>query len=172
MEHSLSRPQVARPWRTATIVASAVAALELAFLVALGLPMLGRAVAEDVRSAAETHVLAPAPKPAPASAKAEEAPAAPLPRADTSVVVLNGNGRTGAAGAAADRVHELGYLVAGTGNAGRSDYARTIVMFRPGRKAEAQRLAKDVGAKVVGPLDGLRLRDLMGAQVAIILGSD
>jgi hypothetical protein len=169
MDHSLPRPQVARPWRTATIVASAVAALELALLVALGLPMLGRAVADDVRAAAETHVLAPAPKPAPVKA---EAPAAPLPRADTSVVVLNGNGRTGAAGAAADRVHELGYLVAGTGNAGRSDYARTIVMFRPGRKAEAQRLAKDVGAKVVGPLDGLRLRDLMGAQVAIILGSD
>ena len=169
MEHSLPRPQVARPWRTATIVASAVAALELALLVALGLPMLGRAVADDVRSAAETHVLAPAPKPLPAKA---EAPTAPLPRADTSVVVLNGNGRTGAAGAAADRVHELGYLVAGTGNAGRSDYARTIVMYRPGRKAEGQRLAKDIGAKVVGPLDGLRLRDLMGAQVAIILGSD
>jgi hypothetical protein len=170
MEHSLPSPQVARPWRTATIVASAVAALELALLVALGLPMLGRAVASDVRTAAEEHVLAPAPKPAPP--KAEEATAPPLARADTSVVVLNGNGRTGAAGAAADRVHELGYLVAGTGNAGRSDYARTIVMYRPGRKPEAQRLAKDVGAKVVGPLDGLRLRDLMGAQVAIILGSD
>jgi hypothetical protein len=169
MDHSLPRPQVARPWRTATIIASAVAALELALLVALGLPMLGRAVADDVRTAAETHVLAPAPKPAPAKA---ETPTAPLPRADTSVVVLNGNGRTGAAGSAADRVHELGYLVAGTGNAGRSDYARTIVMYRPGRKAEAQRLAKDIGAKVVGPLDGLRLRDLMGAQVAIILGSD
>ena len=170
MEHSLPSPRVARPWRTATIVASAVAALELAVLVALGLPMLGRAVASDVRTAAEERVLAPAPKPAPP--KAEEAVAPPLARADTSVVVLNGNGRTGAAGAAADRVHELGYLVAGTGNAGRSDYARTIVMYRPGRKPEAQRLAKDVGAKVVGPLDGLRQRDLMGAQVAIILGSD
>jgi hypothetical protein len=169
MEHSLPRPEVARRWRTATLVATAVAALELALLAALGLPMLGRAVADDVRTAAEEHVLAPSPKAAP---KKAEAPAVPLPRADTSVVVLNGNGRTGAAGAAADRVHELGYLVAGTGNAGRSDYARTIVMYRPGRKAEAQRLAKDIRAKVVGPLDGLRLRDLMGAQVAIILGSD
>lgn len=163
MEHSL-------PWRRATIVVSGVAAIELAILVAIGLPMLGSAVADNVRTAAEERVLAPAPKPAPA--KTEESTAPPLARADTSVVVLNGNGRTGAAGAAADRVHELGYLVAGTGNAGRSDYARTIVMYRPGRKAEAQRLAKDVGAKVVGPLDGLRLRDLMGAQVAVILGSD
>lgn len=169
MEHSLPRPEVTRRWRTATIVASAVAALELALLAVLGLPMLGRAVADNVRTAAEEHVLAPPPEAPPPKA---EAPAAPLPRADTSVVVLNGNGRTGAAGAAADRVHELGYLVAGTGNAGRSDYARTIVMYRPGRKSEARRLAKDIGAKVVGPLDGLRLRDLMGAQVAVILGSD
>lgn len=163
MEHSL-------PWRRATIVVSGVAAIELAILVAIGLPMLGSAVADNVRTAAEERVLAPVPKPA--APKAEEATAPPLSRADTSVVVLNGNGRTGAAGAAADSVHELGYLVAGTGNAGRSDYARTIVMYRPGREAEAQRLAKDVGAKVVGPLDGLRLRDLMGAQVAVILGSD
>ena len=170
MEHSLPRQHVARPWRTATIVASAVAAIELALLLALGLPMLGRAVADDVRTAAAERALAPAPKPV--TPKAQETAAPPLARADTSVVVLNGNGRTGAAGAAADRMHELGYLVAGTGNAGRSDYARTIVMYRPGRKAEAQRLAKDVGAKVVGPLDGMRLRDLMGAQVALILGSD
>ncbi len=169
MEHSLSRPQVAHPWRTATIVASSVAALELVLLLVLGLPMLGHAVADDVRTAAKERVLAPAPEPAPRKVAAV-APA--LPRADTSVVVLNGNGRTGAAGAAADRVHGLGYMVAGTGNASRSDYRRTIVMYRPGRKAEGERLAKDLRAKVVGPLDGLRLRDLMGAQVAVILGSD
>lgn len=165
MEHSL-------PWRRATFVVGGVAAIELAILVAIATPMVGKAVADDVRAAAEQRVLAPAPKPAakPKAAAAQAAPA--LAREDTSVVVLNGNGRTGAAGRAADRVHGLGYLVAGTGNAKRSDYARTIVMYRPGRKAEAQRLARDLGAKVVGPLDGLRVRDLMGAHVAVILGSD
>ena len=163
MEHSL-------PWRRATFVVSGVAAIELAILAAIGLPMLGRTVADSLRTAATERVLAPAPKPA-AKPKAARTAVPPLAREDTSVVVLNGNGRTGAASRAADRVHELGYLVAGTGNAKRSDYARTIVMYRPGRRGEAQRLAKDVGAKVVGPLDGLRLRDLMGAHVAIILGS-
>jgi hypothetical protein len=165
MEHSL-------PWRRATFVVSGLAAIELAILLAIAMPVVGKAVAGNVRTAAEEHVLAPAPKPAaqPKAAAAASAPA--LPREDTSVVVLNGNGLTGAASQAADRVHELGYLVAGTGNAKRSDYARTIVMYRPGRKAEAQRLAKDLRAKVVGPLDGLRLRDLMGAHVAVILGSD
>ena len=44
-------------------------------------------------------------------------------------------------------------------------------MYRPGRRAEAERLAKDVRAKVVAPLDGLRLRDLMGAHVALVLGA-
>lgn len=169
MEHSLPRPQIAHPWRTATIVVGAIAAIELAALIAIGLPMLGRAVAENVRTAAKQRVLAPAPRPAKPEPTVH---ARALPREDTSVVVLNGNGRTGAAGAAADHVHELGYMVAGTGNAARSDYRRTIVMYRPGRQAEGERLAKDVGAKVVGPLDGLRLRDLMGAQVALILGGD
>ena len=169
MEHSLPSPQVARPWRTATIVVAAVAAVELVALLALGLPMLGHAVAGTVEQAAKARVLAP--KPAPAKAEPTVQKAA-LPRGETAVVVLNGNGRTGAAGAAADRVHELGYLVAGTGNAKRSDYRRTIVMYRPGRKAEGIRLAKDVRAKVVGPLDGIRQRDLMGAQVALILGAD
>jgi hypothetical protein len=169
MEHSLPSPQAARPWRTATIVASAVAAVELVALLALGLPMLGHAVAGSVEKAAKARVLAPKPLPAKTKPAAQKAT---LPRRETAVVVLNGNGRTGAAGAAADRVHGLGYLVAGTGNATRSDYRRTIVMYRPGRKAEGERLARDVRAKVVGPLDGIRLRDLMGAQVAIILGAD
>jgi hypothetical protein len=165
MEHSL-------PWRRATFVVSGVAAIELAILLAIAIPMVGKAVAGNVRTAAAERVLSPAPKPA-AKPKAAATAAAPaLPREDTSVVVLNGNGLTGAAGHAADRVHELGYLVAGTGNAKRSDYARTIVMYRPGRKAEALRLAKDLRAKVVGPLDGLRVRDLMGAHVAVILGAD
>jgi monoamine oxidase len=32
------------------------------------------------------------------------------------------------------------------------------------------RLAKEVGVKVVGPLDGLRAADLMGAHLAVVLG--
>jgi hypothetical protein len=168
MEHSLPSPDLARPWRTATLVAGGVAALELALLIALGLPMIGRAVSGQVRTAAKAHVFAPAAKPERTTASAT-LPA--LPRSETSVIVLNGNGRSGAGAVAGDRVQTLGYLLASVGNAPRSDYARTIVMYRPGRRAEAQRLAKDVRAAVVGPLDGLRLRDLMGAQVALILGS-
>jgi hypothetical protein len=40
-------------------------------------------------------------------------------------------------------------------------------MFRP----EAVRLAHDVHASVVAPLDGLKPSELMGAQLVLVLGS-
>jgi hypothetical protein len=43
-------------------------------------------------------------------------------------------------------------------------------MYRPGYEPEARRLAKDVGIRVVGPLDGMKPRQLLGAHVALILG--
>lgn len=160
MEHAL--PQ--KPWRVAALVATGIAALELALLVSLALPALGREVADQVRSAAEEKVLAPAPvRPKPA--------AAALPREDTSVLVLNGNGVAGAANAAGARVHDRGYIVAGTGNAPRTDYPRTIVMYRPGREGEGRRLARDLRVRVVGPLDGLKPSELMGAHVVLVLGA-
>ena len=56
------------------------------------------------------------------------------------------------------------------GNAPRTDVSRTIVMYRDGYRPEAARLAKDLGVKIVGPLDGLRKDDLLGAHVALVLG--
>ena len=163
MEHSL--PQVSSPWRTATMVASAVAVLELVVLVVLGVVLLAKPVSEQVRSAAEAKVFAPVAKPA-APAVGEPK----LSRAETSVIVLNGNGRAGAAADSAARVRGLGYTIGTVGNAPRTDFMRTIVMYRPGYRAEAVRLAADLKLKIVGPLDGLRPRDMMGAHVALVVG--
>jgi uncharacterized iron-regulated membrane protein len=168
MDHSLPGTRVAPQWRTATLVAGGIAAVELVVLIALGLPMLGHAVSKQVRTAAEERVFAPAPKP---EAKPTKDTTRLLPRKQTSILVLNGNGRSGAAATVSRRVHRRGYLVAGVGNASRTNYAHTIVMYRPGRKDEAKRLARDLRVKVVGPLDGMRLRDMMGAHVALVLGS-
>lgn len=157
-----------RPWRTAALVASALAVAELIVLVVLAVAFLGKPVAQRMEARAQQRAFAPAPKPKPAKA----APSRPtLPRGETSVVVLNGNGRAGAASEAGARVQGLGYLLASVGNAPRSDYARTIVMYRPGAQGEAQRLAKDLGGAVVAPLDGMQPAELMGAHVALILGS-
>ena len=169
MEHSL--PDVRTPWRTATLVASAGAAVELVALVALGIALLAEPVSQHVRKAAEQQVLAPVAKPKPrAKPSASAAPAPKLTRAETSVTVLNGNGRSGAAADAADSVRRFGYTIGTVGNAPRTDVSRTIVMYRDGYRPEAARLAKDLGVKIVGPLDGLRKDDLLGAHVALVLG--
>ena len=176
MESSASTSEaLVRPWRTATIVATGVAAFELLILLGIAVAVFGQPVLDWVqrsdspaaRSARkEAHV---AVKPA---ATHPPAPAVPqLARRETSVLVLNGNGVAGAAHSAGQLVRSMGYLVTAVGNAPRSDYRRTVVMYRPGYAPEAARFARDVHVKTVSALDGLRLKDLMGAQVAIVLGA-
>ena len=87
------------------------------------------------------------------------------------MLVLNGNGRTGAAAAAATQLHSLGYRVSGTGNAHREDYATSVVLYRKGFEAEGLRLAHDLQIRVTGPLDGLSTSALHGGQLAVILGA-
>ena len=87
------------------------------------------------------------------------------------MLVLNGNGIAGAAASTGELVRHKGYVVAAVGNAPRSDYRRSVVMYRPGYAPEAARFARDLSVKIVSPLDGLRLKDLMGAHVAVVLGA-
>jgi hypothetical protein len=170
VESSVAAVAAIRPWRTATLVASAVAVLELCILLVAGVALLTKPVATRVEAAATEPVLAPG-KPAPVESKRAEAARPTLPRNETSVLVLNGNGRTGAAAESADRLHRVGYIVGGVGNAPRSDYGRSAVMYRPGHRREALRLARDLRIKIVGPLDGLPVRQLMGAHLALVVGA-
>jgi hypothetical protein len=162
---SPSLDALVRPWRTATVVVSLVAAAELVVLVIAGIALVGKPLARHVRAAANEEVLgAPKTKRKPA----RTSPA--LPRARTRVVVLNGNGVSGAAGATADRVRSRKYRIASVGNASRTDYATSIVMYRPGRRPEAERLARDLRIDVVAPLDGIRLKKLRKAHAVLIVG--
>jgi hypothetical protein len=167
----LSAPQ---PWRSAALVAATIAAVELFLLVVLGFAFGAKLFSREV-----DRVIATAAAPAAQATVAEtpvsqnEAPVeAPvvLARNETSVMVLNGNGIAGAASVAAERVQRRGYIVAGTTNAPRTNFRRSLVMYRPGREAEAQRLARDLKVKRVAPLDGIRIADLQGAHVALIIG--
>jgi LytR cell envelope-related transcriptional attenuator len=156
-----------RPWRTATLVASAVAAVELVIILVAGVALVGKPLTQKMRDAARDRTLgmhaAPAKKPKIASSVPR------LNRVETTVMVLNGNGVPGAAHEAAARVQARGYSIGQIGNAKRTDYMRGVVMYRPGYRGEALRLARDVRIKIVGPLDGLRVRDLMGAHVALVV---
>ena len=168
MEHSIRPVELPHRWRTATLVACAAAAFELVLLIILAVALFGDSVSRSMRAtAAEVEAASmrpPAPKPA-----NDGVPR--LDRAETSVLVLNGNGRTGAAGAAADRLRARGYMIGGVGNAPRSDHTRSVVMYRKGYRAEALRLGRDLGVRIVGPLDGLPLSSLMGAHTVLVVGS-
>jgi hypothetical protein len=155
---------VIRPWRRATIAVSAVATIELIALAAIAIVLLGNPLATHLR---ETAAAAGTPRvrttqPAPAKKAA-------LERGDTSVMVLNGGGRSGAAHAAADRVGARGYQLGQIGNA-TDDTPRTLIMFRPGYEAEGARLGRDLGVRIVRPLDGMRPIQLLGAHLVLIIG--
>ena len=172
MDHPLVAPEaLIRPWRTAAYIAGAVALVELFLLLVIGGGALVQAVSDRVQLEARERVLASASAPTTRTKQpAARVPAAKLPRARTTVLVLNGNGRTGAAAGAASRVRSRGYRIGRVGNAPRSDFSRSIVMYRPGFAGEGHRLGRDLGVKLVGPLDGMRTRDLQGAHVVFILG--
>jgi hypothetical protein len=105
------------------------------------------------------------------SKKALKTPLRPLmPRGSVSVTIRNGNGVAGAAAAEASRVRARGYLIGEVGNAPRGGYGHSVVMYRAGRRREAVRLARDLRIRLVTPLDGLRPRNLLGAQLAVVVG--
>jgi hypothetical protein len=159
MESSFAPPgALVQPWRTATLVAVGVALVEFALVVALAVTLLGSGDS-STPAAAKSRRPAGHPK-----------PAGPLPRTKTSVLILNGNGQPGAAAAEAQVVQSLRYMVANVGNANRSDYGRSTVLYPPGREIEGRRLAKDLGIALVGPLDGMKRSTLHGATLALILG--
>jgi LytR cell envelope-related transcriptional attenuator len=162
-----------RPWRTATLVASLVAAVELVLLLVAGTLLLAKPLSRAMRHHAEATAFAPTKK-APAKVHIAKQPVVTLPRLtrdETKVFVLNGNGRSGAAADEAGKLQSLGYRVSATGNAARSDYATTVVMYKRGFIGDAHRLARDLHIKVVGPLDGLKPLAMKGAQLAIVLGA-
>lgn len=164
------------PWQRATLIFALVAALELVLLVVAGGALLARPdstgrTAAKTASAAHAAPVAAKKTTLPTSAPRKTvAPVAELPRGKMKLVVLNGNGRQGAAADAAARVQRRGYRIALVGNAPRRDYPQTIVMYRRGFEGEGRRLATDLGVQVVGPLDGMRTAQLHGAQAVLILG--
>jgi hypothetical protein len=162
VEHVL--PNASRhPWRTIALVAAGIATLELLALVVTATALVAKPMAEHARAAAvkRAHTATPQTK----------VPSRPLlARRLVTVTVLNGNGVSGAAAEAASRARARGYKIRKVGNAPRSGYGRSVVMYRAGFRAEALRLGRDLGIGLVSPLDGLRARNLAGARLALVLG--
>ena len=175
MDAPLAAPDaLIRPWRTATLVASLVAAIELILLIVAALLLLAKPLAHAMQQHAQAAAFKPAKKhTAPPVKHVRRAPVAKpkLARAATSIWVFNGNGVAGAASSEAAKLSALGYRVRGKGNARRQDYASTVVMYAPGFQGEGTRLARDLHVRVVGPLDGMTRTALHGGQLAVVLGA-
>lgn len=168
MDHSIARPLELGPrdWRKLTIVAAAVAAAAILTLV-VAVILIVPGVAHHLKSAQASATV-------PQGAVGPHTPAgrAKLSPAQTPVMVLNGNGRSGAAATSAHTIRGLGYRLGLVGNAPRMDYPVSIVMYRPGLRAEGLKFAKKVGvpAAAVGPLDGIRVSKLGRARLVYIVG--
>jgi LytR cell envelope-related transcriptional attenuator len=165
VEHA---PQLSSPfpWRLTTAVVGVIAVVELVALIGIG----------AVRLAPAHRAAPPAKSPAAAPVRPVRTvpppPSHPMkPRGQTSVLVLNGNGRQGAASSQAMSLTTLGYTVAGAENAPRHDYARSMVMYVRGFLPEARRLARDIGVRMVAPVDGLTPSRLRGSKLVVLLGS-
>ena len=169
----LTPTELVRPWRRATFVAGTIAGIELVALLGAGAMLLAKPLSHEITKAAAASIAATPPsKQLQTAIKQMNAPPGKThPRAHVRIMVLNGNGVNGAAGTAATRLHRLGYRIAGTANAKRQDYATSVVMYKPGFRSDGLRLAKAIGVKVVGPLDGLGSSALHGGDIALIVGS-
>jgi LytR cell envelope-related transcriptional attenuator len=142
------------PWRLATLVAVALA------LATLGGLVLTHQAARTRPAAATDH----APK---------KPPATPLrPRSVVSVLVLNGNGVSGAAGGLATDLLAVGYRHAVPADAPTLNYARSLVLFRPGWQREAERLSRDARIPAVAPLDGRVAPEYAHIPLLVILGAN
>ena len=161
MEHAqpLNRPESRR---ATAIAAGIVAVAAFAGLLALGRERLFPPA--HARSATPPAVKTPATQAPPKTI------VRPLrPRGRLSVLVLNGNGITGAAGTASARLLRKGYRRTGAADA-PAPYATSLVLFRPGWEPEARRLARDAGVRLVAALDGRLPRTDAGYQLVLILG--
>jgi len=144
------------PWRTTTLAGALL--LVLALLAAATLALAHRP--ERTR-------------PEPGSGRVSKSPPArPLrSRARISVLVLNGNGISGAAGSEATEILARGYRHAIPADAPSLEYARSVVLFRPGFEPEAERLAREAGIAAVAPLDGRVPAPYERVPLVLILGA-
>ena len=155
MEHAqpFDRPF---PWRATALAGGLL--LAVALLVAGGLALAQRQ--HERRAAAETGRVGEAKPPSPLR-----------PRARISVLVLNGDGVSGAAGTEATEIRARGYRHAIPTDAPNLNYVRSLVLFRPGWQREAERLGRDSRIPTVAPLDGRVAPAYAHVPLIVILGA-
>ena len=96
-------------------------------------------------------------------------------KAQVTVAVFNASGVSGAArGKVAPRLEDAGYFIGTVADSpdGRSDLARSFVMWPEGKQEVAWNVAKDLGIREAPQLDGLTREQIGNADVAVFIGTD
>jgi LytR cell envelope-related transcriptional attenuator len=101
---------------------------------------------------------------------AKQAAAAVKP-AEIEVTVLNGTSVVGLAAVFGDKVEGKGFELGAVTNSS-SSFEESIVMFKPGHKMEARKVAKQMGISKLQPMNGEIESVSAGADVALIVGED
>ena len=90
---------------------------------------------------------------------------------DVEVAVLNGTSVPGLAGKVGDDVQVNGFKL-GTISNSRTRFDQTVVMYEPGQRRAAKRVAHDLGAQPVQKIDRQTEQAAGGADVVVIAGAD
>jgi hypothetical protein len=91
-------------------------------------------------------------------------------REDLSIQILNGSGVKGAAKVAADYMEGLGYKITETGNADTSDYAKTVIAVKTGKKEYVSLLTDDLSKKYTLSAEVGELPSSSTVDAKIIIG--
>jgi hypothetical protein len=97
-------------------------------------------------------------------------PGAVVP-SEVEVAVLNGTSVPGLAAKVGDDVRVNGFKLGAVANSS-SQFDQTVVMYEPGEKRAAKKVANDLGVKPVQPITRETQRAANGAAVVVIAGAD
>lgn len=95
----------------------------------------------------------------------------PVPPSEVEVAVLNGTAVPGLAATFGDMVEGKGFELGAVGNSD-SSFSDSVVMFAPGNKPEAERVAKALQIDEVEQMSDEVEAVVEGAKVAVIAGED
>jgi LytR cell envelope-related transcriptional attenuator len=90
---------------------------------------------------------------------------------DVSVAVLNGTAVAGLGAKVADDVTANNFTLGTVGNS-RKEYDQTVVMYEPGEKKAALKVAHDLGVKPIQNIDRATQEEAGNADVVVIAGRD
>ncbi len=97
--------------------------------------------------------------------------AAKVKPSEIDVTVLNGTSVAGLAATFGDEVEGKGFNLGAVTNSS-SSFEASVVMFKPGHKMEARKVAKQLGIAKLQPMNAEIQSVSAGADVAVIVGED